>query len=595
VLERFDEPRTVPQVLERIMDERLCPALGRFYELILKAVRARILVEPGQAGEPVPAANWAPAISPSRLRVPLWILFIAGLGFTTGLHPALPASFPDALAGGSVLALALAAGTALAASLLRGGAGEVYIDRGWIIRSSDACMLPKPQQTAVALAIPAMLATATGLLTWTRPEWSFLPLVGLLVTLRPVLGGAISRLIRGNAKKRPSDSQHAFLFPPNRTARARWGLLRADLSNPATWAEIGYGTIWALVVGHFVGVLTDMPPWTLVFWQVQGPRLALAIAGPLLLLAVVYAGSEFYLFLSERAQARRETTGLWWRRWLKRNDQPTDAPDRIQAIRRSTLLRTLPPPVQQYLAEVMKPHRVGAWRVLHDFGAPVERVSLILSGQVGVYRKLPTGRRTLVQVLGENDLVGLHAVGDPAFPEFLYRTLTPVILLRVDWEQATELIVSRIGRMTLANHVQKMPFLKRLRLCQNWHLQAVERFAELSTVANFQDGEIILEESHFSESFYIMFEGTARVFKDGQTRDKVRLGDFFGEIGLLQNSSATARVTANEGARSLCIRRKEFLRFVAHNYSVALELERVSSRRLGRPIFPLTPGNFRST
>ena len=26
----------------------------------------------------------------------------------------------------------------------------------------------------------------------------------------------------------------------------------------------------------------------------------------------------------------------------------------------------------------------------------------------------------------------------------------------------------------------------------------------------------------------------------------------------------------------------------------ALELERVSSKRLGRPIFPLTPGNFRS-
>jgi CRP-like cAMP-binding protein len=75
----------------------------------------------------------------------------------------------------------------------------------------------------------------------------------------------------------------------------------------------------------------------------------------------------------------------------------------------------------------------------------------------------------------------------------------------------------------------------------------------------------------------------------------VRGGDFFGEIGLLQNSYPTARVAANDGARSLCIRRKEFLRFVAHNYSVALELERVSSKRLGRPIFPLSRGNFCST
>jgi hypothetical protein len=29
------------------------------------------------------------------------------------------------------------------------------------------------------------------------------------------------------------------------------------------------------------------------------------------------------------------------------------------------------------------------------------------------------------------------------------------------------------------------------------------------------------------------------------------------------------------------------VRFVTHNYAVALELERVSSKRLGRPIFPV--------
>ncbi len=595
VLTRFTEPRTAPQVLERIIDERLCPALGEFYELILKAVRARILVAPGRAVETVSAANWAPAISPKRLRVPLWILLLAGFGFTVGLHPALPSSFPHVLAGGSVLMVALAVGAALAASLLRGGGGEVYIDRGWLIRTTDACMLKPEEQTSVALAPLAVLATATGLLTWTRPEWSFLPMVGLLVALRPVLGGTINRLIRARAKKRLSDTAHAYLFPPNRTARTRWRLLRAGLNNNATWAEVGYGVFWTLVVGYFFGVLTDVPPWTLPFWQVQGPRLAMAVAGSLLLLGMIYAGSEFYLFVSDRAQTRRDAAKLWWRRWVSRKVHRTEESDRMRAIRRSTLLRVLPPPVQQSLAELMKPHRAGAWRVLHDFGAPVDRVSLILSGQVGVYRKLPTGRRTLVQVLGEDDVVGLHAVGDPAYPEFLYRTLTPVTSLQVDWAQATDLIVSRIGRITLANHVQKLPFLKRLKLCQNWHLQAIQRFADLSTVANYKADDVILEESYFSENFFIMFEGTARVFKDGRRRDVVRVGSFFGEIGLLQNSNATARVTANYGARSLCIRRKEFLRFVAHNYSVALELERVSSRRLGRPIFPLTPGNFRTT
>ena len=66
------------------------------------------------------------------------------------------------------------------------------------------------------------------------------------------------------------------------------------------------------------------------------------------------------------------------------------------------------------------------------------------------------------------------------------------------------------------------------------------------------------------------------------------------EIGLLQNSGPNASVTAHQNTRCLSIPRTELLRFVTHNYTVALELERVSSQRLGRPIFPLRQGDFRT-
>ncbi len=592
VLTRFNEPRMVPQVLEGIIDDRLCPALGEFYELILKAVRARILVAPGQTVAAMPAANWALALNPAHLRVPLWVLFGAGFGFTVALHPPLPSTFVHAFASLVALILAGALGAALSASLLRGAGREVYIGRRFFIRITDACMLPPAGQRTVALAPLAVLATATGLLTWTRPEWSFFPLVGLLMVLRPILGGRVNRMIRTGAEKRLSDAEHAYLFPPNRTPLARWRLLRKGIRNPATWMEIGYGVIWTLGLGYFVGVLTDVPPWSLAFWQTQGLRLAFAVIGSLLLLGVIYAGSEFYLFASERALARRETLRQWWRRWFGRKAQPPEEDDRLRAVRRSPLLRVLPPPVQQSLAKALKPHRAGPWRVLHDFGAPVTHVSLILSGKVGVYRKLPTGRRVLVQVLCEDDFVGLHAVADPEKPHFLYRTLTPVMLLQLDWAQAAELVLSRIGVATLASQVQKRPFLARISLCQNWHVQAIQRFAELAHITNYTKDEVILQDGFFSENFFIMFEGEARIMSNGRVRGIVRSGDFFGEIGLLQNSNATAQVLANEGARSLCIGRREFLRFVAHNYSVALELERVSSIRLGHPIFPLLPGNF---
>ena len=159
---------------------------------------------------------------------------------------------------------------------------------------------------------------------------------------------------------------------------------------------------------------------------------------------------------------------------------------------------------------------------------------------------------------------------------------------------ADELILSRVKLTQITNLVQKLPFLAKLSLCRNWHMQAVQRFAELSRIQDYKAGDVILQEGYYSENFFIIFEGEAQTTKNGKRRSVMHAGSFFGEIGLLQNSNATAQVAARDEARCLCIPRREFLRFVAHNYTVALELERVSSQRLGRPIFPLSPGNYRT-
>jgi CRP-like cAMP-binding protein len=592
VLARFEQPQTVPEVLESIIGDRICPALGEFYELILKAVQARILVEPGQTVATVPAVNWPLSLTPNRLRYALWTLFAVGCGFSIALHPALPPTFLDGFASVVALLLALALGEGLAASLLRGAGGEVYRRARWLTRNTDARMLTPAEQRMVALAPAAMVATATGFLTWHNPAWSFFPLVGLLFLLRPILGGRVSRMIRVQASERMSDAEHDFIFPPNKTPSLRWRLLKLGLKSPTTWLEIGYGVLWTLVLGYFVGVLTDVPPWTLAFWQTQGPRLVIAVVGSLSLLGLIYMGLEFYVFARERALARRDTLKQWYRRWFGRNDHATDESARLRAVLRSTLLRTLPPPVQQSLSKALKPDRTGPWKTIIDFDAPVAKVSLILSGKVGVYRKLESGRRVLLQVLCEDDLVGLHTAADPEHPRFMFRTLTPVLLLQLDWAQAEELILSRVPPVTLVNHIEKLPFLARISLCQNWHLQAVQRFAELSRIANFAEGDVILQRGFFSDSFYVIFEGEAHIVSDGKVQGFVRAGNFFGEIGLLQNSNTMAQVVAGTSTRCLCIPRREFLRFVAHNYTVALKLESVSSQRLGRPIFPLTPGNF---
>jgi len=137
-----------------------------------------------------------------------------------------------------------------------------------------------------------------------------------------------------------------------------------------------------------------------------------------------------------------------------------------------------------------------------------------------------------------------------------------------------------------------MPFLRRISLCQNWHLQAINRFARLSTIIGYPPGSVVLSEGQTVEDFFIIFQGNARVTQKTRQVAVIRAGEFFGEIGLMQNSSPNATVTAYQGTRCLSIPRIELLRFVTHNYTVALEIERVSSERLGRPLFPLDQGDF---
>ena len=50
---------------------------------------------------------------------------------------------------------------------------------------------------------------------------------------------------------------------------------------------------------------------------------------------------------------------------------------------------------------------------------------------------------------------------------------------------------------------------------------------------------------------------------------------------------ARADVEAQEDTRSLVVNRLDFIRFMTRSHHVALQMERIGSRRLGRPIFPL--------
>src|SRR5471032_2391237 len=86
ILKQFEKPRTVPDVLGEAIQERQCLPLSEFFELILKALQAHILLDPGPGPAAVLAHDWHWTIRPQVLARPLIFLFGVGLLLTFGFR-----------------------------------------------------------------------------------------------------------------------------------------------------------------------------------------------------------------------------------------------------------------------------------------------------------------------------------------------------------------------------------------------------------------------------------------------------------------------------------------------------------------------------
>jgi CRP-like cAMP-binding protein len=604
ILQQFVVPRTVPAVLGSAIRNRQCLRLGEFFELILKALRANILLEPGIGPEPVRSHEWTWSIRPKVLAMPLVVIFAIGLILAFGFDPRLPTTFLNWVGGLLLLSGALSLSSFLTGCMIRGAGGEVYRPRWlWLaapphfaLDTNDAIILPPKAQTIIGLAAPSVLAIASGVAALRRPGCELFCLLALVLTLRPIFGGRFSALIHVGEKRNLSDAEQSYMFPPNRRPETRGWLLSRALRQPTTWARMGYGILWSIAILFWGNRLMDMPAWTLssllAFMRSYGVEVGLWIGGSLIGLGAAYLFWETYHSLRDRAQARRNTLHMWRERWFGQGKIILDESSRMKAMALSPLLSTLQPPQRLELARAMAVRRHGPWKTLWEYENLPTQVALIVSGKVALRRELPTGRSVQAQVLTEGDIIGLHDLADPKFPNYLLRSLTPLTLLTMDRATAEELVVRKVPQAMITDMLLKMPFLRQISLCQNWHLQAINRFARLSTIIGYPPGSVILSEGQTVEDFFIIFQGNARVTQKTRQLAVIRAGEFFGEIGLMQNSSPNATVTAYQGTRCLSIPRIELLRFVTHNYTVALEIERVSSERLGRPLFPLDQGDF---
>jgi CRP/FNR family transcriptional regulator, cyclic AMP receptor protein len=103
----------------------------------------------------------------------------------------------------------------------------------------------------------------------------------------------------------------------------------------------------------------------------------------------------------------------------------------------------------------------------------------------------------------------------------------------------------------------------------------------------YEEGEVIFHEGDAGTALYIIEKGEVKIVLGSAEGKEVVLsllgpGDFFGELALLDGEPRSADAVAMETSDLLILQRHDFLRFVAEQPQVAVNLLAVLSRRLRR-------------
>jgi CRP-like cAMP-binding protein len=101
----------------------------------------------------------------------------------------------------------------------------------------------------------------------------------------------------------------------------------------------------------------------------------------------------------------------------------------------------------------------------------------------------------------------------------------------------------------------------------------------------YQDGEVIICEGEDGHCMFVIQEGEVEVIMDGDNDQEIRLGvrgegEFFGEMAIFDRDVRSATVRALGVARVLTVDKKNFMRRVHEDPSLAFRLVETMSRRI---------------
>ena len=98
----------------------------------------------------------------------------------------------------------------------------------------------------------------------------------------------------------------------------------------------------------------------------------------------------------------------------------------------------------------------------------------------------------------------------------------------------------------------------------------LRKIASLAQIQEFSPGAIVVESGQPSDAFYLILSGRAKVL--GKSRRTLGVGDYFGEMGLIDGEPRSATIAAEGELQAMKLPRRPFLKLLNQEPQIALSM-----------------------
>jgi CRP-like cAMP-binding protein len=126
----------------------------------------------------------------------------------------------------------------------------------------------------------------------------------------------------------------------------------------------------------------------------------------------------------------------------------------------------------------------------------------------------------------------------------------------------------------------KLELLRRVPLFELCTKRELQQIAGVADELDVPSGKSLTREGRNGYEFVVLVDGAAEVRRKTRVVNKLRSGDFFGEIALITGAPRTATVTTTAPSRVLVIAARDFRRLLRETPSMQMNVLEALAARL---------------